>query len=428
MLNAGKFNLVLFIVVLVTVGLFGSSIFTIAGQAQEKDELEIFSWWAGWEAPALNALINLYEQKYPDVKVINAAVAGGAGIHAKAVLKTRILGGYPPDTFQVHAGQELIGTWVKANRMEDLTRLYKEEDWLEEVFPQKLIDLLSTKEGIWSVPLTIHRSNIMWYIPDNLKKWGVEPPGTWDEFLNETAPKLEEQGIIPLAMGINWTAQHLWESVGLAVLGPDKWEALWSGELNWTSPEAVKVWEVFDKILEYTPENAPSLSSQDAASLVSNGKAGFYITGDWQAGYMVITQKLKPKEDFDWVPSPGTKGVFMIVCDSFGLPKGAPHRENNIKFLKLVGSKEGSDIFNPPKGSISPRLDSDLSKYGAYQRSAIKDWRENRIVGSLVHGVVGNEGFMNDFATVIETFLFNRNPDQVVRACQALAIEYGIIE
>ncbi|HEY8426196.1 MAG TPA: hypothetical protein VIK73_09320, partial [Limnochordales bacterium] len=84
----------------------------VSAMAALSGELEIFSWWSGDEGPALEALIARYQQLYPNVRVINATVAGGAGVTAKAVLKTRMLGGTPPDTFQVHAGQELIGTWV----------------------------------------------------------------------------------------------------------------------------------------------------------------------------------------------------------------------------------------------------------------------------------------------------------------------------
>jgi glucose/mannose transport system substrate-binding protein len=98
-------------------------------------ELEIFSWWAGDEGPALEALIARYSELNPDVEVINATVTGGSGVNAKAVLKTRMLGGDPPDAFQVHAGQELIGTWVVADRMEDLTPLFEEQGWME-AFPR----------------------------------------------------------------------------------------------------------------------------------------------------------------------------------------------------------------------------------------------------------------------------------------------------
>jgi len=48
--------------------------------AQLKGKLEIFSWWtAGGEAEGLQALIDIFHKKYPDVEIINATVAGGAG-------------------------------------------------------------------------------------------------------------------------------------------------------------------------------------------------------------------------------------------------------------------------------------------------------------------------------------------------------------
>ena len=396
-----------------------------AGQAQDlSGELEIFSWWAGDEGPALEALIDLYSAAYPNVEVINATVTGGSGVNAKAVLKTRMLGGTPPDSFQVHAGQELIGTWVKAQRMEDLTFLFQEEGWME-AFPQDLINLIGTEDGIWSVPVNIHRSNVMWYIPGNLEQWGVAAPANWEEFL-EIAPKLEEQGVVPLSLATNWTANHLWESVALSVLGPDKYDALWKGELAWTSPEVVEAWAMFGKILEYTNDDASSLSWQQATDMVVDGRAAFNVMGDWAAGYMSTTLGLEPGTGFGWAASPGTEGTFMFLADSFGLPIGSPNRDNAIAWLRLLGSKEGSDAFNPLKGSISARLDTDLTLYNAYSQSAAADFGSNRIVGSLAHGVTANEGFMNDFATVMEMFLAGRDAQQAAMAAQAIAIQNGI--
>jgi len=386
--------------------------------------MEIFSWWAGDEGPALEALIDIYKAQNPDVELINATVTGGSGVNAKAVLKTRMLGGEPPDSFQVHAGQELIGTWVKADRMEDLTPLFKEQGWMDS-FPKGLIKNIGTDKGIWSVPVNIHRSNVVWYIPANIEKWGIKVPTSWDEFF-AIAPKLQEKGVVPLALAQNWTANHLWESVALASLGADNWDALWAGKLAFDSPEGVKAWELFGKVLEYANKDASSLSWQQATDMVVDGRAAFNVMGDWAAGYMSTTKKMAPGTDFGWAASFGTSGEFMFLADSFGLPKGAKNRDNALAWLKVLGSREGSDAFNPLKGSTSARLDSDLSLYNDYGKSAAADLGKDRIVGSLAHGVTANEGFMNDFASVMEMFLKSRNAQMAGKATQQIAAKNGI--
>jgi glucose/mannose transport system substrate-binding protein len=400
------------------------SFFTLFTAAAAQGQIEIFSWWAGDEGPALEALIDQYKADHPGVEVINATVTGGSGVNARAVLKTRMLGGDPPDAFQVHAGQELIGTWVVADRMEDLTFLYEEEGWLEK-YPQGLLDLMSTEDGIWSVPVNIHRSNVMWYVPAKLTEWGIEAPATWDAFLT-MCPTIRAAGVTPLALGENWTQQHLWESVALGVLGADDYDALWTGELAFTDPKAVEVWDVFGQVLECTNDDAAGLSWQQATDMVVGGTAAFNIMGDWAAGYMVTTLGLEPGEDFGWAASPGTDGVFMMLSDAFGLPKGIANRENTLDWLRLLGSAEGQDIFNPLKGSIAPHLDSDLSLYNAYLQDAAADWQANRVVGSLVHGAAAKEAFMSDFATVLEIYLGSGSAMGAANAAQAIAGQVGL--
>jgi len=396
-----------------------------ATSARAQEKLEIFSWWAGDEGPALKALFDRYSEQNPAIEVVNSTVTGGSGVNARAVLKTRMLGGDPPDSFQVHAGQELIGTWVVAKRMEDLTNLFNSEGWMTK-FPPGLISLLSAKGGIWSVPVNIHRSNVMWFVPAKLEGWGVKPPKTWDEFL-ATCKTLREKGLqYPLALGENWTVNHLWESVALGVLGPDDWSALWKGKLKFNDPKVLKVWDTFGKVLGYANPDASGLSWQQAVDRMLKGDAAFNVMGDWAAGYMATTLKLVPGEGFGWAPSPGTGGMFMMLSDSFGLPVGVKHKAAAIKWLKLLGSREGQDIFNPLKGSIAGRLDSDLSKYNDYLKSAAKDWKANKVVGSLVHGAVAPESFGSQFGTVMEIYLAGNNARAAANAAQSIADQVGI--
>jgi glucose/mannose transport system substrate-binding protein len=394
-----------------------------AQASQAKGKLEIFSWWAGDEAPALDALLKLYSSKNPGVEVVNATVAGGSGVAAKAVLKTRMLGGNPPDSFQVHAGQELIGTWVVGDRMEPLNDLFKSEGWNEK-FPKDLIDLLSSKDQIWSVPVNIHRSNVMWYIPAKLKEWGVEAPKTWDEFFT-VCETLKGKNITPLALGPNWTAVHLFENVLLATLGVDDYRAVWAGKLKWTDPKVKAAWTAFGKVLDCTNKDAASLGDWvPAAQLLLDGKAAFNVMGDWFAGWAVAVKKLEPGTDFGWAPAPGTAGVFNMLSDSFGLPKGAPNRDNAIAWLKVLGSVEGQDAFNPLKGSIPARIDADVKNtklYNAYLQSAAADWAKDKLVGSLAHGAAAPESFSSEFPKIMDAFISSRNADLAAETAQELA-------
>src|SRR5689334_10925781 len=149
-----------------------------------KNDLEIFSWWtAGGEADGLAEMFKIYKQKYAGVNIINAAVAGGAGSNAKAVLATRMQGGKPPDSFQVHAGQELISTWVKAGKMEPITSVWNSEGW-DKTIPKDLKDIVSSNGDVWSVPVNIHRGNALWYNKKILDDNSITPPADMEAFLS----------------------------------------------------------------------------------------------------------------------------------------------------------------------------------------------------------------------------------------------------
>jgi glucose/mannose transport system substrate-binding protein len=419
-----KARLVFVVMLLALSSVFGLT----SAQDGPSGELEIFSWWAGDEGPALEALIALYSAQYPDVQVINATVTGGSGVNARAVLKTRMLGGTPPASFQVHAGQELTGTWVIAGRMESLNDLFEAEGWYE-AFPAQLIEQISYEGDVYSVPVNIHRSNVMWYNPAKVAEWGFDVPATWDDFL-ALCPTIQAAGVTPLVVGEAWTVNHLWESVALGVLGADGWAGIWTGETAADGPEMMAVWDRFSEVLACSNIGMDSagLSWQQAIDKVIAGEAAFNIMGDWAAGYMATTLGLVPGEGFGYAASPDTDGTFMWLSDSFGLPVGSPNREATLAWLAVLGSVEGQNAFNPLKGSIPARVDAvDAAPelYNAYLQSAASDWASNTLAASLVHGTAANERFMGDFNQVMEIFLATRSSAAASAAFKAVCATSG---
>ncbi len=373
--------------------------------AEVGGELEIFSWWtAGGEAEGLNAMYEVFKERNPDVEIINATVAGGAGSQAKAVLATRMQAGDPPDSFQVHAGHELIDSWVKAGKMEPVTFIFEENDWLD-VYPEDVIDILSYDGEIWSVPVNIHRSNVLWYNKAVFEENDLSPPTTFDDFF-AVAEALEAAGVTPLALGDNgiWTATHLLESVLLGVLGPEGYRGLWTGDTDWSSARVGIALDTFKRMMDYVNEDHAALTWDQAAQLVADGDAAMTIMGDWAEGYFKSIG-LEPDVDFGYVPSPETGGTFMMLSDSFGLPEGASNRQAAIEWLTVCGSKEGQDAFNPIKGSIPARTDADRELYDVYLNSAMDDFATDDIAPSVAHGAAASEGWVTAINDVMTLFV-----------------------
>ncbi len=382
-------------------------------------KLEIFSWWtAGGEANALKALFDVYAKRYPGVQIVNATVAGGAGTNAKAVLKTRILGGQPPDSFQVHAGHELIDTWVRTSYMAPLTSLFKSEGW-DKVMPRGLLDILSYNGEIWSVPVNIHRANILWYNKKVFADAYLEPPKTFDDFFR-VADALKAKGIVALALGDKegWEAGHTFETVLIGTLGADGYRGLWTGKVPWTSPKVAQALETFKRMLAYTNTDHAALTWDEAGQYILGAKGAMLIMGDWTNGWF----SSKNFADYGYVPAPGNENIYDALSDSFGLPQKVRDPENVMAWLRVLGSREGQEAFNPLKGSICARTDCNATLFTSYQQWTMKHWTSDAIVPSVIHGAAASEGWATEYKDAIALFVTSRDTPATQQALQKACV------
>ncbi len=371
---------------------------TQAPAAEKK--LEIFSWWtAGGEADGLNAMFEVYSAANPGVEIINATVAGGAGANAKAVLATRLIGGDPPDSFQLHAGLE-VEKYSPEQYLQPLDDLYASEG-LEKAFPKDLLSLLKYKDHYWGVPVNIHRANVLWYNKQIFADNNLTPPTTFDEFFT-VAEALKAKGIVPLVLGTKegWESGHTFETVLIGTLGAESYKGLWTGKTQWTDPGVTQALDTYKKMLTYANTDHSALTWSEGAQYLVDGKGAMHIMGDWTDGWFTS----KGYKGYGWAPVPGNAGIFDALSDSFALPKDPPHADEATAWLKVAGSKAGQEAFNPKKGSICARTDCDLSLFNDYLKSAAGDWQKDAIVPSVVHGAAAIESWATAYKDAMALF------------------------
>ncbi len=388
---------------------------TATGWAAPTSKLEIFSWWtAGGEAEGLAGLFSVYKKLYPTVEIINATVAGGAGAQAKAVLATRLTGGDPPDSFQVHAGLE-VEKYTPARFLEPLDDLFKSEGW-ERVLPKDLLTLLRYQGKFWSVPVNIHRANVLWYNRKVFQDNNLTPPKTFDEFF-KVADAVKAKGIVPFVFGSKdgWEAGHVFEVVLIGTLGADGYRGLWTGKTQWTDARVTQALNTFKRMLTYVNTDHAALTWDGAGQYLIDGKGAMQIMGDWQDGWF----QSKRYTGYGWAPPPGTAGIFDALSDSFALPKGAKNRQNAVNWLKVVGSREGQEAFNPKKGSICARTDCSTGLFNQYLQSAARDWKTNALVPSVMHGAAAFESWATKFKDIVALFVTSGDVARTQTALQA---------
>ena len=183
--SRAKFAIAILVTAIVVGGVVGGITYSVLVTPEEKvDALEIYHWWtSGGEAAAIGALVEVFKKEYPDVAVIQSPVSGGAGFTMLGVIKSLVLAGEAPDAFQMHAGYEGV-PYYDANLLENIDHLWTDD--LKAVIPDVVESMNMFGGHYYSMPVNIHRDNIVWYSTKLLEDNSIDPDDltTWTAFFD----------------------------------------------------------------------------------------------------------------------------------------------------------------------------------------------------------------------------------------------------
>lgn len=383
--------------------------------------LEVFSWWtSGSESEALQVLQNAFTAADPGVTFHNAAVSGGGGSNARTVLATRLQGGNPPDSWQLHPDQDLMSA-VQDGSVADISDLYKAQGW-DTKLPETVKAMLQKDGKYYAVPVNAHRANVLWTNPTILKKAGVEltDTSTPADFVADL-PKLKAAGASPVCLGAKDTfaPAQLLEVFILAGVGPDGWKQLLTGKLAFDDSKVRTAVTQFAEVLKNVNSDSAVLTWDQAALQVADGKCATTLMGDWAFGEYLAKGK-KDGTDFSHVTFPGTAGVFDYVGDAFAVPaKNAPDPDAEKIWLTQLLKPEVQAQFNLKKGSAPVLAGTSLDGYPAYQKDSAAAFQKLPVVSSLAHAQGAPAEFANTYLDAVTSFLGSKNVDTLLKTMTA---------
>jgi len=191
----------------------------LVAEADASGVLNVYHWWtAGGEKEAIEAALQLFQERYPNVRVLSNAIPGGAG--GAMVMKVKILmvTGNSPESFQAHPGFE-IQPYYEAKLLYPLNGVWEYADIANRLLPG-IEEWCRVGEEYFLVPIGVHRTNMIWYNKHLFEEYGVKPPEepvTWEDFwalCEELSAKLPRgKYVLDLGDRRGWPATHVFETI-----------------------------------------------------------------------------------------------------------------------------------------------------------------------------------------------------------------------
>jgi len=240
----------------------------------EVKALTIYDWWTSpSESAAFNALKGVFTTNYPDVAVVAAPVTGGAGFQMITTIRSLMAAGEGPDAFQMHAAYE-AEPYFQAGMLSPVDYIWSSSG-LASATPKVIQDMNKFNGRYYSVPVDLHRSNIVWYNKALLDKNGIDSSTltTWDAFF-AAADKLRANGVqYPIQQAQSWTVAQTFETI---IAGSDIgfYEDWVNGKVtSATDPRMIAALTTLKRYLSYTNPDSSTLPWDQAVDRIIKAKA-----------------------------------------------------------------------------------------------------------------------------------------------------------
>ncbi|MGV2939685.1 extracellular solute-binding protein [Mesobacillus sp. LC4] len=251
-------------------------------------------------------IINAYEKEHPDVD-IQTEILGNEQYKEK--IKVLSASNELPDVGITWAAG-YMKPFVDGKMFAPLDDIAKEDN-----FVAGTLDAFSVDEKPYAVPLELNITPV-YYNKEIFKKYNLEAPKTYDEFLN-VVETLADNGVTPITLGNKdrWTGSMWYMYLADRIGGPEALNNAINRSGSFEDPALVQAAEEIEKLVKMDAfvKGYNGLSNDEAKGYFMNEQAAMYLMATWELPNYTTTpdvsQEFKDKVGYFKFPTyEGGKG------------------------------------------------------------------------------------------------------------------------
>lgn len=330
-------------------------VFNVNAEGQKEkgaDDAQTLSFitWRGDDSAGYDAIVEAFEEKYPNIDVNVEYFKGGTTYDG--IVTTRGMGG-ELDFYAAQPGGQLAA-YVQAGYAMDIT----DQDFIKRVSGGALA--AGSYDGITYGVAQAVSTNCVFYNKEIFAEYGLSIPTTWDEFIN-ICDTLKENGVTPLAAGLSQTyiAQNFYKMMAAHMMpedAPSYWQAINTKDMTLQDEpfptilnEIKRLWDN-----EYYIDGVEGVDKHAAAALFAQGKVAMDVEGTWRTGTIANAEGAP---DFGMFSLPFTgnpnKVTHVVAPNQTHLIfPGSKKKEAALKFYDFMTTPEMAAIFAKHTGAV----------------------------------------------------------------------------
>ena len=355
------------------------------GAEEGTGTVSVLSLWGGSEQEAFQKVLAQFTQD--------------TGIRTKyetardflPVIRSRLAAGNPP-MVAIIPRPGIVQDLANEGSLISLEDLGLDPDAINENYGEAWTNLTTVDGTVYGVVAKANSKSVVWYNPGDQK---VQPVDTWDE-LKSTTQQLQSDPMKPWALGAkdSWTLTDWFENIYARTAGADRYNQLFSGELDFTDASVktalTEMTEVLnDQTVAGGIDGALGTGFVDGIGQVfsANPKAHLYMEGGFVGGIALadVNPNLQPGQTIDFFPFPTIdEAQGNPLVGGGDITAAFVNNEDVAQLIEYLASPEAGEVWVSTGAIVSPNQGVQPDAY------------PNELVRKEAEQVTGAETFVFD--------------------------------